>query len=174
MMLALSGVTAAALVAAYTDTTRGRIPNALVIMLLSYGLTLRAHAGVTEFLASLALAAAVLAVGMAAFSFGIIGGGDVKFLAAAAAALGWPSAFYFILYTLAAGGILGVLVAVRRGKLRAVARNLWAFSLPALAGVRPARPHATAGKMPYALAILAGAIALALGNINALHLRIPL
>jgi prepilin peptidase CpaA len=173
-MLALAGVTAAALVAAYTDMTRGRIPNALVIMLLAFGLTLRANAGASQFLISLAIGAAVFAVGVAFFAFGIIGGGDVKFIAAASAALGWPYALYFILYTLAAGGILGLILAVRRGKLRDVARTLWGFTLPALAGVRPSRPHATAGKMPYALAILAGAVTLGLGKVIALHLRIPL
>ena len=173
-MLALAGVTTAALVAAYTDTTRGRIPNALVIMLLAFGLTLRANAGAWQFFVSLALGAAVLLIGSLIFSAGIIGGGDVKFIAAAAVALGWPYALYFILYTMVAGGILGIIVAARRGKLRDVTRTLWGFALPALAGVRPSRPAATAGKMPYALAILAGAGALALGQVFALHLRIPL
>jgi prepilin peptidase CpaA len=173
-MLALAGVTAAALIAAYTDMTRGRIPNALVIMLLAFGLTLHANAGVTQLAVSLALGAAVFVLGAALFAFGITGGGDVKFIAAAAVALGWPSALWFILYTLVAGGILGIIIAVRRRKARAVARTLWGFAFSALAGVRPVRPHSTAGKMPYAFAILAGAVTLALGKVFALHLRIPL
>lgn len=173
-MFAVLGVTAAAAAAAYTDVTRGRIPNALVIMLLAYGLTLRAQDGAQALFISLAIGALAFAAGTALFSLRLIGGGDVKFIAAAAAALGWPDALTFVLYTVLAGGVLGIIVGMLRGKLRAVARNVWAFALPLFAGMRPVQPFSTAGKMPYALAILAGAAALALGNIFALHLRIPL
>lgn len=173
-MLALAGVTVAALAASYTDTTRGRIPNALAIMLLAFGLTLSANAGASAFFASLGIGAVVFLIGGAIFSLGIIGGGDVKFIAAAAATLGWPYALHFILYTMVAGGLLGLAVAAKRGKLREVTNTIWSFTLPAFAGVRPSQPLATAGKMPYALAILAGAITLALGKVFALHLRIPL
>lgn len=173
-MLAALGVAVAAGAAAYTDITRGRIPNALVIVLLSYGLTLRAHDGYAVFFSSLGIGVLTFALGAVLFSLRIIGGGDVKFIAAAAAALGWPDALTFVLYTVLAGGVLGIIVGLARGKLRAIGRNVWAFMIPLFAGMRPARPLSTAGKMPYALAIFAGAAALALGNFFALHLRIPL
>lgn len=173
-MLAAVGVAVAAAAAAYTDVTRGRIPNAIVIVLLSYGLTLRAHDGSHAFFGGLLIGALTFALGAVLFSLRIIGGGDVKFIAAAAAGLGWPDALTFVLYTVLAGGVLGIIVGLARGKLRTIWRNVWAFILPVLAGMRPARPLAAAGKMPYALAIFAGAAALALGNFFALHLRIPL
>lgn len=173
-MLAVLGVTLAAAAAAVTDVTRGRISNFLVVALLAFGLTLRVHEGAAAVAVSILIGASVLAAGTIIFSLGLIGGGDVKFITAATMALGWPDAFAFVLYTVLAGGVLGIAVALARGKLRAVGRSVWASALPFFAGIRPAAPHSTAGKMPYALAILAGAVTLALGNISALHLRIPL
>jgi len=47
-----------------------------------------------------------LLAGTAAFSFKLIGGGDVKLLAAAAGTLGYPACVFFILCTLVSGGFI--------------------------------------------------------------------
>lgn len=173
-MWGIAGVAAGAAVASYTDVTRGRIPNVLVALLFCYGLALAAYGGAERLVVGLALAAAVFAAGAVLFSLRLIGGGDVKFLSAAAVAIGWPGTLEFLLYTVLAGGLLGIAVAARRGRVRDLARNVGSLALPLLSGVRPGAPAATAGKMPYALAILTGALTLALGNLFAFHLRIPL
>lgn len=163
-----------AAVAAYTDVKSRRIPNALVLLLLAAGLTTRALDGWQSFGLAVALLVAVFAAGTVLFSLRLIGGGDVKFLAAAAATLGWSDAIPFLLYTILAGGLLGVLIAAARGQLRPMLANLRLMAAPMLAGMRPATQASVVGSMPYAVAIFAGATAVLLGNLFGFILRIPL
>jgi prepilin peptidase CpaA len=172
---ALALVLAASCVAVYTDVTRRRIPNFIVAPLLVAGLALQATHGWQALLQSAALFAAVIALSIPLFSMRIIGGGDVKFLAAASAALGWPDALYFLLYSLLAGGIAGIIFSIVRGRFRSTMAGVSTIAFPLLAGARPAAVTVSAGgSMPYALAIFAGAAALAIRNTVALHLRFPI
>ena len=173
-MLALALVLVAAAAAAYTDLKTRRIPNALVAALLVAGLTLHAMQGWQSSAIVVGLCLAVFAVGTLLFSFKLIGGGDVKFMAAAAAALGWPDTVAFILYTVIAGGLLGVAIAVARGRFRPMLANLKTMLFPVLSGLRPAAVPSAVGTMPYAVAIFAGAATLAVGNALGFTLRIPL
>jgi prepilin peptidase CpaA len=172
-MIASSLVFGAAAIAAITDIRSRKIPNWLVAILLACGLALRATEGISAIGTSLAVLLAVLLVGTFAFSMRITGGGDVKFMAAGAAALGWPHALPFILYSLIAGGVLAVAVTIARGRTSATFSNLRVMSYSLLAGAQPAAP-ARSVKVPYALAFLAGSGIILLGNLLALNSRIPL
>ena len=99
----------------------------------------------------------------------LIGGGDVKLLAAAAGTLGYSAALSFVLLTLLCGGVIGLAYATVRGRLQATYANMQAVTLPLLAGVAPARP-ANGLVMPYAVSIFAGALCTA--ALGAAHLRL--
>jgi prepilin peptidase CpaA len=164
----------AAAVAAYTDLKQRRIPNGLVFALLLCGLATQSIQGWTHIAIALAIFIAVLLLGAPLFTMRIMGGGDVKFMAAAAATLGWPDAVTFLLYTLVAGGVLGVAYSIARGRLRSTLAGVGALAFPMLTGARPAASPLRSATMPYALAIFAGAAVLAIGNVFDLHLRISL
>lgn len=171
MTLALSIVLAATLAAAISDIRTRRIPNALCAALFVCGLALNLYAGWPHALTDLAVTAALLLAGTAAFAARLVGGGDVKLIAAAAGTLGVPAVMAFLAYTLLSGGLIAVVLSVRRGRLAATLGNVQALAIPLLAGVRPARPQGS-GEMPYALAIFSGAALLALTAAFAPHLRI--
>lgn len=168
-------VLAASALAAYTDVRCRRIPNLLVLAVLTGGLALRAGGGMQAVLQSTVIFIALLAAGSLLFSLRIMGGGDVKFIAAAGAALGWPHVIPFLLWTMIAGGLLGILFCLLRGKLRATVSNIGFLSLTLLSGARPQASAASAGSIPYALAIVGGSGAALLTIAFDLHLlRMPI
>jgi prepilin peptidase CpaA len=174
IVTALLVVLIASGVAVYTDVSRRRIPNAIVVPLFAVGVALQAQHGWLPVLQSLALFAVVIAAALPLYSLRVVGGGDVKFLAAACATLGWPSALYFLAYSLIAGGVIGLAVSFARGSLRSTITTVTTAALATAAGARAVPPPSAAGMMPYALAIFAGAAALTVRNIAALHLRISI
>lgn len=118
MPFALSLAALALLVAAATtDAIERRIPNALSLGLALLGLArialdLAAGGAALPVAADLAGAAAVFALGAAGFRFGLVGGGDVKLLAAAALWLGAAALLPFLMATALAGGLLAVVFLV--------------------------------------------------------------
>lgn len=170
MTLTLITVLAASLIGAVSDVRTRRVPNILASALLVCGLAESAAlSGWSGVLWCLALTAGVLLAGTVAFSFKLIGGGDVKLLAAAAGTLGYPAGILFVLLTLLCGGVLGLAYAIARGRLHATFANVQAITFPLFAGVRPVRP-ANGLAMPYALAIFAGALCTA--ALAAAHVRL--
>lgn len=161
MTLALGLVLVASLIAAITDLRTRRVPNVLVGALFLSGLALSIVAGWQHALADLAITAVIVLAGTFAFSLRLIGGGDVKLLAAAAGTLGYPSGGNFLLLTLLCGGVVAIAFSALRGRLGATFTNVRAMALPVFAGVAPARPQ-TGLAMPYAVAIFAGALCTAL------------
>ena len=157
MTLALSAVLCASLAAAVTDLRARRIPNAIVIALLLCGLALSALHGFKSVAIDLGIVLIVLLSGTVAFSLRLIGGGDVKLLAAAAGTLGYPSCITFVLFTLVCGGVLAVAISAIRGRLGETFANVQIMALPVFAGARPIRPQQSIS-MPYALAVFAGAM----------------
>ena len=100
--------------AAATDARERRIPNALSVGLALVGLARIATALVTgdaalPLAADLAAAVGVFALAAVAFRFGLLGGGDVKLLAAGALWLGAASLVPYLLTTILAGGVLALL-----------------------------------------------------------------
>jgi len=171
MPVAFALVLLASLVAAVTDLRTRRVPNVLVGTLFLSGLALNAYFGWHALLVDFGITAAVLAAGTFAFSLKLIGGGDVKLLAAAAGTLGYPDGGNFILLTLLCGGLVAVAFSAVRGKLTATLANVRAMALPVFAGAAPARPQAGLA-MPYAVAIFTGAACTALVSGLLPHLRI--
>lgn len=174
MSLAIWIVLAACAIAVATDLTSRRIPNALTIGLALAALALHATQGWASLAVSLAALATVMAVGLAAFSMGWLGGGDVKLAAAAAAALGFPDAVPFLLYTAIGGGLLALAVALGTGRLRSVLHSITLVLRPiayrGTVAVAPRRPI----MLPYAIAIACGAVAVALSHTAAPFLRLSL
>ncbi len=171
MSLALAFVLVASLIAAITDVRTRRVPNALAGALFVSGLALNAFSGWQAAAADLAIVAILIVAGTFAFSLKLIGGGDVKLLAAAAGTLGYPSGGNFLLFTLICGGVIALAYSAMRGRLAATFTNVRAMALPVFAGAAPARPQAGLA-MPYAVAIFAGALCTALVNGFLPHLRI--
>ena len=172
MTIAVVLVLAASLFAAASDVRTRRIPDVLVVALLLGGLAVNAFAGWQHAALDVAIAFAVLILGSFAFSLKLIGGGDVKLLAAAAGTLGYPWATTFLLSTLLCGGVIAIVYSMLRGRLRTTFSNLKTIALPIFAGVRPARLE-TGTAMPYALAIFAGACLTAIVSGLAPHQRLP-
>jgi prepilin peptidase CpaA len=143
---------ALAIVAALKDATSYTIPNWISVALLAAfaPAALVAHLPLVVVGISLAVAFAALLAGMGMFAMGWIGGGDAKFMAAAALWLGWSATPSFLLVTALCGGGLAVtLLALRSVWLRPLVHNG-----PAWVG-RLASPGAD---VPYGVAICAGAL----------------
>ena len=107
------------------DIRSRRIPN-WVCLLLAIGAIafVFAAAGGSGLLWSLAHAAIALIIGAALFAFGIIGGGDAKFYAAAALAIPLPNGLALLGWTSTAGLVL--LIAIVIGN-RLLARHRKSF-----------------------------------------------
>ena len=88
MSAALWCVCTASFLAAVSDLRTRRIPDALAGALFLCGLILNASAGWQTAAAGLAIVVAVLVAGTVAFSLKLVGGGDVKLVAAAAGDVG--------------------------------------------------------------------------------------
>jgi prepilin peptidase CpaA len=100
--------------AAVFDARERRIPNALCLGLALAGLLrlgIAVAAGVSPWLpaADLAAALAIFLLGAVAFGFGLLGGGDVKLLAAGTLWVGTPGLSAFLVATVLSGGLLALL-----------------------------------------------------------------
>ena len=93
----------------------------------------------------------VLALGIALWAPGWVGGGDVKLLAAGALWFGWPDGLAFLLIAVAAGGVLAVILVVLRQMVN---------MLPISSDVLGSTALAQGAPVPYAIAIAAGALIL--------------
>jgi prepilin peptidase CpaA len=89
-----------------------RIPNWLnaLIAVLFFPMALATGMPAEMMLLHALAAVAILAVGFGLFSFGFIGGGDAKLLAAVGLWFGWPALIPFLVFTVLAGGVLALAV----------------------------------------------------------------
>lgn len=131
--------------AAISDMATRRISNGLVVALAVVGLVRLAMdvgsgAGLVSGGMDLALAAIVLGFGAAAFGLRLMGGGDVKLMAAAALVFGTSGTGPFLIATVLSGGVLACSFLLRRGVRR-------------LAG---GPVEAAKDSLPYGVAIAAG------------------
>jgi prepilin peptidase CpaA len=167
-------VLVACAIAVVTDLRSRRIPNALTAALALGALGLHATQGPASVALSAATLVGVLLLGFMAFSFGWLGGGDVKLLAAGGAALSFPDAVPFIVYTAIGGGLLALVVATATGRLASVLRSVALVIRPfAFAGTQAVKPLNPI-TLPYAVAIAFGAMAVALSHTAAPFLRLTL
>lgn len=145
-IIALAGLVL--LVAAVCDLRRFEIPDSLSVLLIM--LAFGYGALQTEFFWASHLASGVcmFAIGAGLFALGWMGGGDVKLLAAVACWTGLGGLPSMLSMVLLAGGVLALVLIV--------ARRLVPSVLPA--GARLPGPLVMDAPLPYAVAILGGAV----------------
>lgn len=174
MPLELSIALCACAIAAVYDVRTRKIPNALPLALALAGLGFALSHGFASVLTAVGLMLGTLVLGTFAFARGWLGGGDVKLAAAVTGTLGLSDAAPFLIYTAIGGGALGACFALahRRGAsvVRSALGSLRPFAFAGTVAIAPERPI----KMPYALAIAVGVIAVALSHSIAPFLRLPL
>ena len=149
--------------AAVIDLRTRRVPNVLTMTMASVGIAVAA-AGVGRIGVSAACAGCVLGavLMLPGHVLGATGAGDVKLLGAAGALLGPALTFRAFIATVIAGGLIALVVAVGRGRLR---RTLNATRRLAVGGAVAAEiedPKA-GNRFAYAPAIAIGATLAALG-----------
>ena len=144
-LLAL-GFLAFLLAAAVTDVRSFRIPNAIPVGLgvLFLPDALVAYPSAQPVWALLG-ALGVLAIGCLGFRFRILGGGDVKLLAAASLWAGPTLLASFLQVTALAGGVFAAALLLRHRYGRMTER-----------GFDAAQGHAAPGKLPYAVPVAVG------------------
>jgi prepilin peptidase CpaA len=160
----VAAVAGSGLMGTLIDLKTRRVPNALTLGIAAAGLALAAAR-----LSGLSVAAAALgfAVGIGLmllpFIFGAMGGGDVKLFAALGTFLGpWPTVQAF-LYTLLAGGVLAVAVALQRRRLQETMRNAAVLVQTGGENVAAIEHPKNNNRFAYAPAIAVGALVAALG-----------
>ena len=141
------------LVAAASDIRQFRIPNMLPILLVG-GFVLGAVAGVPGLdpIEGLLAGALMMAVGFVLFLLRMMGGGDVKLMAAASLWLGWGGLSEQVVFVTVIGGIFALGLAAVRQLLarRPVALGSGPTHLPAV--LQNGQP------VPYGVAIALGSL----------------
>jgi prepilin peptidase CpaA len=174
MMFLTWVVLVACAVAAATDIRTRRIPNRLTAALAAVVFFMRATQGIQSFALAVSVCAGVLVLGTVAFSFGWLGGGDVKLTAAVAASFSFPDALAFLIYASIAGGVFAALYATAIGRLGTVIRTIGIVLRPlAYEGTVCVLPP-TRIAFPYATAIAAGALLVSLSHTLMPFLRLQL
>jgi prepilin peptidase CpaA len=149
-------------VACLFDISSSRIPNALTFPAAAFAIGFHAIApsGDGVWFAFVGLAVG-LAVFLPLFALGAMGAGDVKLMAAVGAFIGWKSIIFVALYGSLAGGILALIVALRRNYLRQAFSNIkmlglywWVEGVKPLPALTLESKHSV--RLPYAIAIAAG------------------
>ena len=164
-MVLWGAVLSLALVAAYTDLRWGKIFNFVTVPFALLGLLLNSiESGLEGCLLSLG----GLGVGfglwlVSSFLGRILGGGDIKLLMAFGALQGPGFLLLALGYGALIGGVMAVVVALRRGLLAKTFKNLGASIYLRAAGVAPmdmADAAETGGevRLPYAIALGLGAM----------------
>ncbi|MAZ03547.1 MAG: hypothetical protein CMN56_10440 [Sneathiella sp.] len=155
LMMSVGGLV---LLAAIWDVFSRRIPNLLPLIIAALYLVQAGIAGDWAALPwHLLCGAGVLVVGIVIFSFGWLGGGDVKLLAALALWAGPDQLFLLLLMTCLAGGALAIVYVLPMILYRIPAMSAlidWFF----VTILKKPAPHLQAGKalglqLPYGVAI---------------------
>ena len=149
---------------AFVDLWSRRVPNKLTLGVAVLGVILAALG-----LSGLSLVAALggLAVGLLLMLpghvIGATGAGDVKLLAAIGTLLGPSGIVMAFLYSAIAGGVLALIVAVRRRVLRESVERTATLVLTGGGNVAAIEDSSKNNRFAYAPAIAIGALAAALG-----------
>jgi len=155
-LLTLAVMMGLAIAAALGDVKTYRIPNTISLALLGlYPIYALSAPHAVAPLAALGVMATVLALGFAAFSLRLVGGGDVKLLTALSLYAGPGLVMELMLVTAIAGGAIALALMSHQ------TRHALASALDQV-GSRNLRNAVLTDAIPYGLAIAAGAIFLAL------------
>jgi prepilin peptidase CpaA len=138
------------ILAALSDIREFRIPNKISVALLAlYPLYVLSSPMPVAWLMALAICSLVFVAGLTLFFCGLVGGGDVKFLAAVSLWAGANLTLKLLIVMGLAGGVLGV---AALGML-----YLRRYRSTGIAGVIVPDTTVAAPKLPYGVAIAAGA-----------------
>jgi prepilin peptidase CpaA len=159
----LAALATVLVLAAWSDVRRARIPNVLTVAGLVAGLALSAAAGAGALVSSAQAVVIAFAFGFLLFVAQGLGGGDVKLLIALAALLGLQRFMAALVLTALAGGVLALLVALRRGVLLPV---LLSSKDTLVSWVTPGGPETTPTTSPSGIAVPYG-VAIAAGGLGA-------
>jgi len=151
-----------AVIACASDLRTRRIPNVLTIGAALAGLLFNLlTGGWSAGAASVAGWLVGMAIFLAPFVLGGLGGGDVKLLGALGAWFGPTDAVWLALYAGVAGFVLAIMFSLARGYLRTAVTNVVVLlTFWQVNGVRPlpdlTLEHGKGPRMAYGLPILAG------------------
>jgi len=150
--------------AAAIDLRERRVPNRMTFSIAALGLALAAFrptgVGVVSALAGLAVGLVLM---LPAHVIGATGAGDVKLLAAFGTLLGPGRTGMAFLYTAIAGGALALIVAAKRRRIRRTLEHTAALlQQPSGTAAEIEHPRED-NRFAYAPAIVAGALAAAIG-----------
>ena len=152
-------------IAVWVDIRRHRIPNVLSLGGIALGTALQVTvSGVSGLAAGLAGAAVAIGILLPFYIFRGMGAGDVKLMGAVGAFVGPHNAPLATGLSLAAGGVLALLILIARGGLVPLARRYWATLKCLLITHKfihepPGEGEVAAMKFPYAAAIGIGTLA---------------
>ncbi|HET9832285.1 MAG TPA: prepilin peptidase [Vicinamibacterales bacterium] len=156
---------AVAVVACGFDLRTRRIPNVLTFgaALLAMAFNVVAH-GSSGFMTASGGWLLGVVLFLPFFALGGMGAGDVKLLGAIGAWLGPETVLQVALYSVLAGGVFALVVALRTGYLRQALLNLkMLITMWLMTGLRPVEEITLAGqqnapRLAYALPMLAGVL----------------
>ena len=144
------------------DVRSRRIPNALTVAGLVVALLLRGSLGVSALVEGVAGAGVGLALALLPFALGMLGGGDVKLLAAVGGFMGPEHLIGAFLVIAVVGGVLALLEALRRrAACEVMSRSFTVVKYLALFGrfgYRPTLESENAMTVPYGVAIAVGSL----------------
>lgn len=161
-MIASAALTVLLCLSVWFDLRSRRIPNVLTVAGLGVALLLRATWGVGALVDGVAGASLALVLALLPFAVGMLGGGDVKLLAAVGGFMGPGQLIGAFLAIALVGGVLALLEALRRRALGAVvSRSFGVVKYLALfgrSGYRPTLESEGVMTVPYGLAIAVGSL----------------
>jgi len=149
---------------AFVDLLSRRVPNALTFGIAALGIALAAmHVSGLSVLAALAGLAIGFVLMLPGHVIGGTGAGDVKLFAAIGTLLGPAGILVAFLYTAIAGGVLALVIAVRRRRLRETMERTAVLVRTGGSNVADIEHVSSDNRFPYAPAIALGALVAALG-----------
>lgn len=161
--IVLTAIVLGTVLAAAVDLRTRRVPNVVAMSLAAAGVLI-AFAG----LGRVGLVASLLGLGLGVtlmlpgHLFGATGAGDVKLFAAVGAFLGPAGILSAFLYTAIAGGVLAVVIAIRRGRARQAIGGAARFVASGAANRDAVEDPSGNNRFAYAPAIAIGAVLAAL------------
>ena len=161
----LGTLAAGAGLAAAIDLRTRRVPNPLTASLMASGLVFAA-AGISGLSVGASLLGCMLglALMLPGHLFGATGAGDVKLFAAAGALIGPAPIVTAFFYTALAGGLLALVVAVRRQRLQRTLNGTVTLVVTAAANSSAIAGPLENNRFAYAPAIAVGTLIAALGR----------
>ena len=149
---------------AVVDLWMRRVPNPLTLGTAALGVILAAshQSGVTVQEALAGFSVGVLCM-LPGYLIGATGGGDVKLFAAFGTLLGPRATGFAFLYTVLAGGVIAVAVALQRRRLRETVDRTALLVATRGANVAEIEHVSNNNRFPYAPAIALGVLVAALG-----------